>query len=96
MDNPIRSACYRCCPSINTWENDELGRWSVDGKTLLFTRSGPKSFGLFAAKFETKGKLISVEKFPFDSTYRGGGHTISSDGKKIIFATGTQGWIWKF
>jgi hypothetical protein len=22
-------------PSINTWENDELGRWSVDGKTLL-------------------------------------------------------------
>ena len=77
-------------PSINTWENDELGRWSVDGKTLLFTRSGPKSFGLYAAKFENKGKLISVEKFPFDSTYRGGGHTISSDGKKIIFATGTH------
>lgn len=76
-------------PSINTSENDELGRWSVDGKTLLFTRRGP-GLGLYAAKFETKGKLITVEKFPFDSTYRGGGHTISSDGKKIIFAAGNR------
>ena len=77
-------------PSINTWENDELGRWNVDGKTLFFARTGPKSFGLFAANFETKGKLISVEKFPFDSTYRGGGHTISADRKKIIFSSGSR------
>ena len=77
-------------PSINTWENDELGRWNVDGKTLIFTRTGFKSFGLYAANFETNGKLISVEKFPFDSTYRRGGHTISSDRKKIIFSSSTR------
>ena len=77
-------------PSINTWQNDELGRWSLDGKTLIFTRIGPVKVDLYAAKFESKGKLISVEKFPFDSTYRGGGSTISSDRKKIIFASGNR------
>jgi hypothetical protein len=73
--------------SINSADNEELGRWSLDGKTLLFTRTGAKESSLYAAKFESKGKLISTEKFPFDSTYRGGGHAISPDGKNLIFAS---------
>jgi Tol biopolymer transport system component len=77
-------------PSINTWENEELGRWSVDGKTLLFSRKIGTKAGLYAANFETKGKLIAVEKFPFDSTYHGAGHALSPDGKKIIYSTGNR------
>lgn len=72
-------------PSINTWENEELGRWSVDSKTLIFTRLGIRKAGLYAAEFEGKGKLIKVDRFPFDSTYQGGGHAISPDGKILVF-----------
>ena len=75
---------------INTTNHEELGRWSVDGKTLFFTRlnrfNNNTTAAIFAAQFESKGKLIAVERFPFDSTYRGGGLTISPDGKKLIFA----------
>jgi|WetSurMetagenome_2_1015567.scaffolds.fasta_scaffold84630_2 outer membrane protein OmpA-like peptidoglycan-associated protein len=75
---------------INTTNHEELGRWSVDGKTLIFTRlnrfTNNNPAAIFAAQFESNGKLIAVEKFPFDSTYRGGGLTISPDGKKLIFA----------
>jgi len=74
-------------PTINTFQNDELGRWSVDGKTLMFTRIGPGQSSLYVAKYESKGKLLSVEQFPFDASYHGGGHTISPDGKKIIFSS---------
>jgi outer membrane protein OmpA-like peptidoglycan-associated protein len=71
-------------PGINTPDNEELGRWSVDGKTLLFSRIGKTSLSLYAAHFDGYGKLSDVEKFPFDSTYHGGGHAISPDGKNLI------------
>ncbi len=75
-------------PSINTTDHEELGRWSVDGKTLIFTRlsrSGNNQASLFAAQFDPAGNLISVDKFPFDTSYQGGGHAISPDGKNIVF-----------
>jgi outer membrane protein OmpA-like peptidoglycan-associated protein len=88
QSKPIKLAALPAV--INTSDNEELGRWSLDGKTLLFTRKGLTASSLYAAKFESKGKLISVEKFPFDSTYRGGGHAISPDGKNLIFTSSNQ------
>jgi len=80
-------------PSINTTHHEELGRWSVDGKTLIFSRLNRfdnRSVALYAAQFDSAGNVISVDQFPFDTSYRGGGHAISPDGKNIVFTLRNQ------
>jgi outer membrane protein OmpA-like peptidoglycan-associated protein len=77
---------------INTIDDEELGRWSLDGKSLIFTRLTKERVGLSIAQFDNAGKVISVEAFPFDATYKGGGHTLSPDGKHMVFTLcGKQG-----
>ncbi len=70
---------------INTTQNEELGRWNVDGRSMIFTRLTSQRKYLCIARFDSLRALISVEEFPFDSTYVGGGHTLSPDGKNLVF-----------
>ncbi len=76
---------YPMPDAINTVHHEELGRWNVDGNSLIFTRISDKKTGLYIAHFDAKGDLIQVEPFPFDTFYNGGGHTISPDGKSLVF-----------
>ena len=71
--------------AINTKDHEELGRWSVDGSSLVFTRLSDREKYLFIAQFDNAGKLKTVASFPFDTMYNGGGHTISPDGKNLVF-----------
>jgi outer membrane protein OmpA-like peptidoglycan-associated protein len=76
---------YPLPDAINTVQHEELGRWNVDGNSLVFTRISDNRTGLYIARFDTKGDLTQVEPFPFDTIYNGGGHTISPDGKSLVF-----------
>lgn len=77
---------------INTVDNEELGRWNLDGKSLIFTRLTKERVGLNIAQFDNAGKMISVGAIPFDAIYNGGGHTLSPDGKHLVFTLcGRQG-----
>jgi len=71
---------------INTSNHEELGRWNVDGKSLIFTRLSTTQASLNIAQLDPAGKVLAVDKFPFDTTYQGGGHAISPDGKNILIA----------
>ena len=71
--------------SINSINHEELGRWNVDGNSLVFTRISDKRVGLFEARFTPSNELVSVEAFKIDTIYNGGGHTISPDGKNLVF-----------
>jgi outer membrane protein OmpA-like peptidoglycan-associated protein len=71
---------------INTGNNEELGRWNVDGKSLIFTRLSKTKASLYTAQLDPAGNVLTVDKFPFDTTYQGGGHAISPDGKNILIA----------
>lgn len=77
---------------INTVDDEELGRWNLDGKSLIFTRLTKERVGLNIAQFDNAGKMISVGAIPFDAIYNGGGHTLSPDGKHLVFTLcGRQG-----
>ncbi len=76
---------YPMPDAINTVHHEELGRWNVDGNSLVFTRISDKKTDLYVAHYDAKGELIQVEPFPFDTIYNGGGHTISPDGKSLVF-----------
>lgn len=70
---------------INSIDDEELGRWNLDGKTLIYTRLTKERVGLHIAQFDNTGKMISVGAFPFDAIYNGGGHTLSPDGRHLVF-----------
>ncbi|MEO6132813.1 MAG: hypothetical protein ABIQ02_13270, partial [Saprospiraceae bacterium] len=70
---------------INTTDSEELGRWTIDGKSILFTRLSKDHLEVLTAHLDSLGHLINVEKMPAGTNYRGGGHAMSPDGKSIIF-----------
>ena len=70
---------------INTIGDEELGRWNMDGKSMVYTSLTKEKVGLNIARFDDAGRMISVEAFPFDAIYNGGGHTLSPDGKNLVF-----------
>ncbi len=72
---------------INTKDHEALGRWTIDGKQLIFTRWIDRQEDLFIALFNETGQLLSVEEMSFNTEYSEGGHTISPDGKYIVFTS---------
>ncbi len=72
---------------INTAGHEALGRWTIDGKELIFTRWIDRQEDLFVGRFNEEGKLIRVDEVSFNSEFSEGGHTISPDGKYIVFTS---------
>ncbi len=72
---------------INSAEHEYLGRWTVDGRSIIFTRRLQEQEDLFRASFDENGKLLKVEELPFNTEFNEAGHTISSDGKYIVFTS---------
>jgi outer membrane protein OmpA-like peptidoglycan-associated protein len=77
--------------TINTRDNEEFGRWSVDGKSIIFNRWKQTATehvnAFFIASFDTAGALIGVARFHNDTLYNGGGFAISPDGKQFVFTS---------
>ncbi|MBK9982829.1 MAG: PD40 domain-containing protein [Saprospiraceae bacterium] len=71
---------------INTPDNEELGRWTIDGKAIIFTRLTKDHVDLLTAHLDSLSGVSGVEKMFFNASYKGGGHAISPDGKSLIMA----------
>jgi len=71
---------------INTPNHEYLGRWTLDGKELIFTRRFNQQEDLFIAKFDSNGN-IKVEDVSFNSNLNEAAHAISPDGKYLVFTS---------
>ena len=72
---------------INTPHHEYLGRWTLDGKQVIFTRRINEQEDLFIASFNKDGVLMTIEELPFNSEFNEAGHAISPDGKNLIFTS---------
>lgn len=71
---------------INTPNHESLGKWTLDGRQLIFTRLLNNQEDLFLAKFDSTNR-IALEDLPFNTNENEGAHAISPDGKYIIFTS---------
>ncbi len=72
---------------INSSGNEVLGRWTLDGRSVIFTRMMVDQEDIFIAQYDSLGNVISVTPFSFNTALNEGGHAISPDGKYLIFTS---------
>ena len=72
---------------INSVDHEALGRWTVDGIHIIFTRFVGGQEDLYIAKLSNDGSPEWIEEFPFNTEYNEGGHTISPDGKYLVYTS---------
>ena len=72
---------------INTPNHESLGRWTLDGQTMIFTRLVGEQEDIYFATFDTTAALWRIEDFPYNSPQNEGAHAISPDGKYLIFTS---------
>lgn len=72
---------------INTPNHESLGRWTLDGQTMIFTRLLGEQEDIFFATFDTTAALWRIEDFPYNSPQNEGAQAISPDGKYLIFTS---------
>ena len=69
---------------INTPTHEYLGRWTLDGKKLIFTRRINHQDDLFIATFDSN-QNVTIEDVSINSSFDEAAHTISPDGKYLVF-----------
>ncbi len=74
-------------PEINTEAHEALGRWSLDGEELIFTRMVDGQEDLFFAHPAATPDHWVIEPFPFNTPQNEGAHAISPDGKYLVFTS---------
>lgn len=72
---------------INTPNQEALGRWTLDGQQMIFTRVVNGQEDLFIASWDTTAGLWKIEDFPFNTPLNEGAHAISPDGNYLIFTS---------
>ncbi|MEO5905617.1 MAG: OmpA family protein, partial [Saprospiraceae bacterium] len=72
---------------VNSTSDEALGRWTLDGRSVIFTRHLDRQEDLFTSQFDDDGKLLKVGELSFNSEFNEGGHAISPDGKYIVFTS---------
>ncbi|HSF89544.1 MAG TPA: OmpA family protein [Saprospiraceae bacterium] len=72
---------------INTPNHEFLGRWMLDGQTMVFTRRVFNQEDIFFASFDSLAGLWRIEEFTFNSPQNEGAHALSPDGNYLIFSS---------
>ena len=72
---------------INTDLHESLGRWSLDGSKMIFTRLVGGQEDIFIARQDSLSGNWIIEEFPFNSPQNEGAHAISQDGRYFIFTS---------
>jgi len=72
---------------INTPNHEFLGRWILDGQTMVFTRRVFNQEDIFFASFDSTAGLWRLEEFTFNSPQNEGAHALSPDGNYLIFSS---------
>jgi outer membrane protein OmpA-like peptidoglycan-associated protein len=71
--------------NINTPDHEALGRWTLDGKSMIFTRFQHGQEDIWMAQYDSVHQSWQVNEFPYNSELSEGGHAISPDGKTLVF-----------
>lgn len=72
---------------INTPNHESLGRWTLDGQQMVFTRLLNGQEDIFFASFDTIAGLWQINEFAFNSPQNEGAHALSPDGNYLIFTS---------
>jgi len=75
---------------INTENHESVGRWTLDGNELFFTRVVNGQEDLFIGTLDTSTQLWTVNKFPYNTSVNEGAPAISPDGKYLVFTSCNQ------
>ncbi len=70
---------------INTLNHEALGRWTLDGRQLIFTRLLNDQEDIFIAQWDSVDHDWKILDFPFNTPLGEGAHAISPDGKYLVF-----------
>jgi outer membrane protein OmpA-like peptidoglycan-associated protein/tetratricopeptide (TPR) repeat protein len=72
---------------INTPNQEFLGRWLLDGQTMVFSRRVFNQEDIFFATFDSIAGLWRIEEFSYNSPLNEGAHALSPDGNYLIFSS---------
>ncbi len=72
---------------INTPNHESLGRWTLDGQQMVFTRLLNGQEDIFFASFDTTAGLWKITDFSYNSPQNEGAHALSPDGNYLIFTS---------
>jgi outer membrane protein OmpA-like peptidoglycan-associated protein/tetratricopeptide (TPR) repeat protein len=72
---------------INTPNHEFLGRWMLDGQTMVFTRRVFNQEDIFFASFDSTAGLWRIDEFAFNTPLNEGAHALSPDGNYLIFSS---------
>ncbi|HEY3387533.1 MAG TPA: hypothetical protein VGK46_13545, partial [Saprospiraceae bacterium] len=72
---------------INTPNHESLGRWTLDGQKMVFTRLVFEQEDIFFASFDSTAKIWKIEEFPHNTPQNEGAHAVSPDGNYLIFTS---------
>jgi outer membrane protein OmpA-like peptidoglycan-associated protein/Tol biopolymer transport system component len=72
---------------INTENHESVGRWTLDGNELFFTRVVGGQEDLFIGRLDSATQLWKVSPFPYNTSDNEGAPAISPDGKYLVFTS---------
>lgn len=72
---------------INTPNHESLGRWTLDGQKMAFTRLVFEQEDIFFASYDSVAGLWKIEEFSFNTPQNEGAHALSPDGNYLIFTS---------
>ena len=70
---------------INTMSHESVGRWTLDGNELFFTRVVEGQEDIYIASLDSLTKHWKVAPFPNNTSLNEGALAISPDGKYLVF-----------
>lgn len=70
---------------VNTVDHEYLGRWTLNGSQLIFTRRIGQQDDLMIANLDENGQYSDVFSWPYNSPTDEAAHAISPDGQTLIF-----------
>ncbi len=70
---------------INTENHESVGRWTLDGNELFFSRVNNGQEDLYIARMDSATQLWKVSEFPYNTSNNEGAPAISPDGKYLLY-----------
>lgn len=70
---------------INTEDHESVGRWTLDGKELFFSRITDGQEDLYIATLDSITHHWKISPFTFNTSSNEGAPTISPDGKYLVY-----------
>jgi outer membrane protein OmpA-like peptidoglycan-associated protein/tetratricopeptide (TPR) repeat protein len=70
---------------INTENHESVGRWTLDGRELFFSRVVNGQEDLFIGTLDSTTQLWKVKPYPYNTSSNEGAPAISPDGKYLLF-----------